>query len=336
MISKRQQLILKAIVEEFVKTAEPVGSKIISKMKGLEFSSATIRNEMVVLEEAGLILKTHTSSGRIPSEKGYRLYVKLLLESKDYKKISFPLIDQIFTNANLSREDAIKETMSKVTELTNYATLVLGASGYNSIIKKLEFVKISENQAVLILVTDKGYVESKKIFIPDSLKANDLEKITKVLNDILYNCPIFDIDRTLNEKIGEENIRDALEYYDEVVGVLVRTFTQMAQDKYFLSGQSNILKEPEFQNPDKMKLLLDALENQEILRVVNLNHDGVTVKIGTENIIEAMHNCTVITIPFEDNTGEKGAIAVIGPTRMEYYKIIPLLEYIAKNIKNIK
>ena len=96
------------------------------------------------------------------------------------------------------------------------------------------------------------------------------------------------------------------------------------------------MKEPEFQNPDKMKLLLDVIENQEILRVVNLNHDGVTVKIGTENIIEAMHNCTVITIPFEDNTGEKGAIAVIGPTRMEYYKIIPLLEYIAKNIKNIK
>ena len=234
MISKRQQLILKAIVEEFVKTAEPVGSKIISKMKGLEFSSATIRNEMVVLEEAGLILKTHTSSGRIPSEEGYRLYVKLLLENKDYKKTSFPLIDQIFTNANLSREDAIKETMSKVTELTNYATLVLGASGYNSIIKKLEFVKISENQAVLILVTDKGYVESKKIFIPDSLKANDLEKITKVLNDILYNCPIFDIDRTLNEKIGEENIRDALEYYDEVVGVLVRTFTQWLKINIFI------------------------------------------------------------------------------------------------------
>lgn len=336
MISKRQQIILKAIVEEFVKTAEPVGSKVISKMKGLEFSSATIRNEMVVLEEEGLILKTHTSSGRIPSEKGYRLYVKLLLENKDYKKSNFPIIDEIFSNSNISREEAIKETMTKVTELTNYATLVLGASGYKSIIKKLEFVKISEKQAVLILVTDKGYVESKKIYIPESLNASDLEKTTKVLNDILYNCPIFDIDRTLNEKFGEDSVRDALEYYDELVSVLVMTFSQMAQDKYFLSGQSNILNEPEFKNLNKVKLLLDAIENQEILRVVNLSEQGVTVKIGTENTVEAMRDCTVITIPFEDDTGEKGAIAVIGPTRMEYYKVIPLLEYIAKNIRKIK
>lgn len=336
MISKRQQILLKAIVEEYVKTAEPVGSKAISKMRGLEFSSATIRNEMVVLEEEGLIVKTHTSSGRIPSEEGYRLYVKLLLEAKEYKKLTFPMVDEIFASTNMSVEEAIKVTMSKVTELTNYTTLVLGAAGYKSIIKKLEFIKLGEKQGVLILVTDKGYVESKKIIISENVNATDLEKVTKILNELLHNCSILDIDKILNEQLNKDNLQNSLEYYDEIVSILVRAFSKMAQDKYFLSGQSNILNEPEFQNLNKVKLLLDAIERQEILRVVNLSEQGVTVKIGTENTIEAMQDCTVITIPFEDDTGEKGAIAVIGPTRMEYHKVIPLLEYIAKNIKKIR
>lgn len=339
MLSKRQSLVLKAIVEEYVKTNEPVGSKTVCELPEFKdrVSSATIRNDMMQLEELGLLNKTHTSSGRIPSEEGYRIYVEMLLKDneEDVDDHSYPLIDEIFNRNSTSREQAIKESLNLVSELTNYMGMALGKSSYNARIKKLQFVSLSSRYGVIIMVTDHGYVESKKIIIPDNINQKDIDRVINLLNEYLYNCPISNIDQVLRYRLSVSDIRANLDYYEELMSVFVRTFTDMAQDKYFLSGQSNILNHPEFQDVNKIHDLMEAIQNEELLQVINVNEHGITVKIGHENEIKAMKDCTVITVPYETESGDSGAIAIFGPTRMEYRKVIPLLEYIAKNIKNI-
>jgi heat-inducible transcriptional repressor len=337
MLSKRQELVLKAIIEEYVKTNEPVGSKSLTKDSSfdLNYSSATIRNDMALLEDMGLILKTHSSSGRIPSEAGYRFYVQMIMNESKETVQSFPLIDEIFRRHLISREEAIKESMALVTELTNYAAIVLGSQSYKSRIRKIQMVSLDANHAVLLLVTNHGYVESKKIIIPPELNVVDLERVIMMLNEVLRDCPISEIDNTLKQRIEEANLQAYIDYYDELISTFVQTFTKMVQDQFYMSGQSNILSLPEFQDINKVKELLNAIENQEILKVVETSGEGITVRIGQENTVRAMKDCTVITVPYEIDEGKTGAIAIIGPTRMEYQKIIPLLEYIAKNIKKV-
>ena len=338
MLSDRQLLVLKAIVEEYVRTAEPVGSKLLVNTPelGLNCSSATIRNDMAYLEELGLLLKTHTSSGRIPSEEGYRVYVREILKNRteDKKEHSFPLIDEILEKS-ASRERAIRESMSLVTDLTNYASIVMGPSGYNARIKKLQFVSLSGKYAVILMVTDKGNVESKKIIVPETISASEMEKVVNLLNELLYNKTISEIERVIKESFEIEEIKDFMRYYDEFVAVFVKAFTDMAKDQFYLSGQNKILSLPEFQNISKVQDLFEAIEKQEVVKAVNVNQSGITVRIGQDNKITAMKDCTVITIPYDAGDGDYGAIALFGPTRMEYQKVIPLLEYIAKNIKKV-
>ncbi len=330
MITLRQKQILKWIVEEYVRTAEPVGSKAIAELLEYGYSSATIRNDMAELEDAGLLIKTHTSSGRVPSEKGYKLYVSEVMANRDDDE--FPMIDEIFKRNESSKEEAVRETMSLVSDLTNYASVVLGSGAYNALIKQLQIVKLNENSAVIVMVTDQGYVESKKILIPEDINFRDIEKVVNLLNETLYNCPIVEIDNRLKEKISEEDILANVEYYDELVSVFVRAMSDMVQDNYFMSGQTNILNQPEFKDIDKVRNIFRAMEKREIFKVVNMNNQGITVKIGQDNEIKAMEDCTVITVPYHDKNGRHGAIAIIGPTRMEYQKVIPLLDYIAKHL----
>ncbi len=337
MLSERQLLVLKAIVEEYVRTAEPVGSKTLLAIPelGLNCSSATIRNDMAYLEVLGLLQKTHTSSGRVPSEEGYRVYVKHIMNEKEnYHDANFPLIDEIM-NHSASRERAIRESMSLVTDLTNYASIVMGPSGYNARIKKLQFVSLNGKYAVILMVTDKGNVESKKIIVPESISASEMERVVNVLNELLYDKTISEIETVIRKSFEIEEIQDFLRYYDEVIAVFIKAFTNMAKDQFYLSGQNKILTQPEFQNIGKIQDLFEAIERQEVIKAVNVNEMGISVRIGQDNKITAMKDCTVITIPYDAGDGDYGAIALFGPTRMEYQKVIPLLEYIAKNIKKI-
>lgn len=329
MLSDRQMKILNWIVEEYVKTAEPVGSKTLSSLPEFQYSSATIRNDMAVLEEQGYLLKTHTSSGRIPSVKGYKLYVSGVLNNKEETK-EFPMIDEIFKRHETSKDDAIKESMTLVSQLTNYASVALGKSSYNARIKNLQIVRLSDFAAVMVMVTDQGYVESKKILIPDAINFRDIEKVIKLLNQSLHDCPISEIDSKLKEIQSYDDIQKSIEYYDELVGVFIRAVSEMVRDKYFVSGQTNILNFPEFQDINKVRQIFDVMNEKDIFKVVRINNNNITVNIGQDNQIKAMEDCTVISVPYDNGNGQRGAIAVIGPTRMEYQKIIPLLDYIAK------
>ena len=259
MLSERQLKILNWIVEEYVKTAEPVGSKTLSSLPEFQYSSATIRNDMAVLEELGYLLKTHTSSGRIPSVKGYKLYVSGVLNNKEEETKEFPMIDEIFRRHETSKDDAIKESMSLVSQLTNYASVALGKSSYNARIKNLQIVKLSDYSAVMVMVTDQGYVESKKIMIPDAINFKDIEKVIKLLNETLHDCPISEIDTKLKDIQSVDDIQRSIEYYDELVGVFIRAVSEMVKDKYFVSGQTNILNFPEFQDIEKVRDIFNLI-----------------------------------------------------------------------------
>ena len=222
MLSERQKLVLIAIVEEYVKTNEPVGSLALSKRPELNFSSATLRNEMAALEEMAYLEKTHTSSGRIPSEKGYRLYVQEIIMRRQNEDLEFPMIDEIFERPNVTKEEAITEAMELVTELTNYASIVLGKTAYNSRVKKLEFISLKENQAVILLVTDQGHVESKRILVPMGVSIRELEKTIQVLNEVLHNCLVSDIENYLLSETSNDEINDYLRYHSDLVDAFVQ------------------------------------------------------------------------------------------------------------------
>jgi len=304
MLSERQKLILKAIVEEYVRTNEPVGSRTISKLDYLSFSPATLRNDMADLEEMGYLEQPHQSAGRVPTVKGYHFYVEEIMKKKD-EELSFPMIDEIFRRRDLSREQAISESMNLVTQLTNYASLVLGNSAASERIKKLQFVGLQDNYALIIMITSSGHVESKKIIIPDGLSITEVEKVVNILDEILHNCYIIDIDEKLNEELLNEDIMELIAYREDLVKAIVASFQDMAQNKYQFSGQSNFLNQPEFQDVNKLKDLFDAIEKKEILKVIDLDNEGITVRIGSENEIKALHDCTVITVPYESKNGEK-------------------------------
>mgnify|MGYP004670146731 FL=1 len=335
MITERQKLVLIGIVEEYVKTNEPVGSLVLSKRPELNFSTATLRNDMAELEELGYLEKMHTSSGRVPSEKGYRLYVEEIMRRNETTNDDFPMLDEIFERPNISLEQALYESMDMVSQLTNYASIALGKTAYTSRIKKLEFISLKGNQAVILMVTDHGHVESKKILIPEVVSPRELEQVVNVLDEILQNVLVSDIKNVINNPNLNDEIRDYLNYHSELVNTFLDAFMNMAADKDHLAGQYNMLSQPEFQDIEKVKSLFNAMERKNILRVINTDASGLTIKIGTENEIKVMENCSVVTVPYETKEGSVGTISILGPTRMEYVKVIPLLEHIAKNIKKV-
>lgn len=339
MLTERQNLILKTIVEEFVATALPVGSRVLSKKENLKFSAATIRNEMADLEEFGFIEKTHTSSGRIPSHKGYRYYVDYLVDKKAKDNVTPETLkfNALITQKQIVKETAVKEAMKILSNLTNYTSILLGPSRAYNVVQKIQFVPLSEKQAVLILITSGGHVENITTTLPADVNVSLMETIIKALDKLLVGVRVADVESKLAEGF-EYQLYEYISYKEEILYAMLKLLAQsMGNNTYMLSGKSNILKQPEFANLDEISTLYEMIEEDQIIKVIDndAQETGLTIRIGTENEIKAMDNCTLITVPYHINAHEQGKIALLGPTRMEYQKIIPLLEYVAKIMSDL-
>jgi len=334
MLTQRQELILKLIVEEYIKTAEPVGSRSLSKL--LDFSPATIRNEMADLEDLGFLEKTHTSSGRIPSDEGYHYYIEQLIGETGAGDHGYEFIDEIFTQENMKRDETIKQAMNMLSQLTNYTTITLGPNAYGSKVKKIELVPLYENVCVLLVITNMGHIESKQIGIPENTDLDEMKRVIEIFNDILYDCPISKVSEKLHYEINSEKIEEIMIYNQTIIDTFLEAFTKFTQSKYYLTGQNNMLYQPEFSNVERVRELLTFFEKNEIFQLVeNVENKGLTVKIGKENAVSAMRDCTVITVPYHINNNKSGAIAIVGPTRMEYQKVIPLIKYLAAKMSKL-
>ncbi len=333
MLSERQKEVLRLIVEMFVKTAEPVGSRSLSKQ--LPYSPATIRNEMADLEEEGYLEKTHTSSGRVPSELGYHYYVETLMQDGTQTDIDMTLIDDLF-DKNMARDETIERAIHLLSQLTNYTSIALGPTAKNSRVKKIELVPLYGELSVLLIVTNLGHVESKNITLPRGTDMDELSHIMRILNDILYDVPINQVSDKLRYDLSHAKIKQLMAYNRQIIDAFLDAFTQFTQSKFYLSGQSNMLYQPEFKDLDRVRELMNFFEKNDILKLIEHGDaGGLTVRIGRENQITAMKDCSVIMVPYEVNEGEQGTIAVVGPTRMEYRKVIPLLQYLAKHLSKL-
>jgi heat-inducible transcriptional repressor len=334
MLTKRQETVLKLIVEEYIKSAEPIGSRTLSKR--LEVSPATIRNEMADLEDLGYIEKTHTSSGRIPSDKGYHYYIEQLVSDNDDYLNSFNVIDELFQNKEIKRDEAINQAISLLSQLTNYTTIALGPSAYGSKVKKIELIPLNEERCILLVVTNLGHVESKEVKIPINTNVDSMKRVIEIFNDILYDCPIGQVSEKLHYEINTNKIKDLMIYNQSIIDVFLEAFTKFTKSKYYLSGKNKMLYQPEFDDVNRVRELLTFFEQNDIFKLVeNTDRHGLTVRIGSENQVSAMRDCTVISVPYQLNDKDGGTIAIVGPTRMEYQKVIPLVKYLAAHMSKL-
>ncbi|MED1438697.1 heat-inducible transcriptional repressor HrcA [Aeribacillus composti] len=334
MLTDRQLLILQIIIDDFIQYAQPVGSRSLSKKESITFSSATIRNEMADLEELGLIEKTHTSSGRVPSEKGYRYYVDHLLSPKKLTKKEVMAIRSIFAEKIYELETLVQKSAQILSELTSYTAIVLGPKVSENRLKRLQIVPINEDKAVAIFVTNTGHVENKMITFPEKIDMSELEKIVNILNEKLAGVPLSELKDKIYKEIANI-LRKHIRNYDILLKLITGTLN-VGHEKIYFGGKTNILSQPEFRDVSQIQTFLDFIEQEdELYDLLKTNPSGITVKIGTENKISAMENCSLITATYSIGEKQIGTVAVLGPKRMDYSRVISLLKFFSKDLSQV-
>lgn len=330
MISKRQEQLLKLIVEKYVQNARPVSSKALCNI--MKCSSATIRAEMNYLEEIGLLEKTHISSGRVPSEAGYRYYVDNIMKPKELTQSDMMKLQTIVDNKSLVINDVILKSMEIISELTHYTTVVLGKHSNENLVQKIEVVPIDSNNLVAIVVTDKGHVEHKNIYIPDNVDSKEIKQTVDLINKIIVGTSINSVSEVLEFRV-KPIIAQYVHQHDVLYNAFYNAFSDFATESVQVRGRENILMQPEFNDVDKIREIVSKFDDKQIVKSIEESDDnGINIYIGSENNFD--DDVTVIKTKYTIN-GEEGTIALIGPKRMEYDRVITLLEYI-KNSFNSK
>ena len=328
MLNSRQEELLKMIVEEYIKSARPVGSK--SLCRKFKCSSATIRNEMLSLENLGYLEKTHISSGRIPSSLGYRYYVDHLIEPKKINGEDMLKLQTIFSNNNLTLNDAITKSLEIVSDITNYTSVILGTASKDNKLEKVEVVPVSSNKLVAIVITDKGHVESKQITLKEDVDSKEIMKTTELLNKMLIGTPIMDVCSKLEFEI-KPIISNYVKNYEVLYNAFYEALSNFTSEKdVHFSGKTNILKQPEFSTVDNVKNIISKFESNDIVSKIEETNDEVKVYIGENSELD--DNVTIIKTKYKTG-GSEGTIAIIGPKRMEYDRVLSMLDYIKKHIE---
>ena len=328
MLNERQTKLLKVIVEDYIKTARPISSKAICNV--LNCSSATIRNEMSFLEENGLLEKTHISSGRVPSEKGYRYYVDYIMEPKKLTGDDMLKLQTIFHNSTLVLEDYIAKSMEIVSEMTHLTAVVLGKSSKENCVSKVEVVPINEHNLIAIVITDKGHVEHKNLTITENVSINDIKQTVELINKMIIGTQLNEVGKVLEYEV-KPIIGMYVKQHEVLYNAFYNAFSDFAQDANIkMAGRKNILMQPEFNSTDKIREIISKFEDKEIVNKIEENDNGINIYIGSETDFD--DDVTIVKMKYETQ-GEEGTIALIGPKRMEYDRVITLLEYIKGQIE---
>ena len=326
MISNRQEKILKLIVEDYIKNARPVSSKTLCN--AMRCSSATIRAEMNYLEEIGLLEKTHISSGRVPSEKGYRYYVDNIMEPQKLSGEDMLKLQTIVDNKSLVVNDIILKSMEIISELTHYTTIVLGKHSSENLVQKIEVIPIDSNNLVAIVVTDKGHVEHKSIYISDNVDPDEIKKTVDLINKLIVGTSIDSVSEVLEYQV-KPIIAKYVRQHEVLYNAFYNAFNDFASESIKVSGTKNILMQPEFNNADKIREIISKFEDKDIVESIKEEDNGINIYIGSENNFD--DDVTIIKTKYTIN-GEEGTIALVGPKRMDYERVITLLNYIKQNI----
>lgn len=331
-MDERQKKILKAIVESYIKTVKPIGSK--SLCKKFNCSSATIRNEMGVLENLGFIEKNHISSGRIPSEAGYKYYVENLMKPKELTGEDVLKLQTIFRNNELELSDTINKTVEIISELTNYTSIILGKSSNENTLKQVSIIPITEDRIVALVCTDKGIVENKQFLLEDVSEIDEIVKTCEIINKMLVGTPINEVSKRLEFEI-KPIISRQIKQYEAVYNIFADAFNDFVnkRENVYFGGKTKIFDEPEYNDVAEIKKLASKFEDKNFIKRIEEDTDdatgGIKIYIGEENDFDP--NVTIIKSKYNRN-GEEGTIAIVGPKRMEYDRVVGLLSYLQKEL----
>lgn len=337
-MDERKLRILRAIIDDYIMTAMPVGSRTISKKYDVGgLSSATIRNEMSDLEALGYLDQPHTSAGRVPSAKAYRLYVEMLLRgTPTIQPEEAAKLRGHFDTRLQQVQDVIQNAALAVAEATNYTTVVVSPQGTQLRIRHVQLVPVSEGAALLIVVTDGGVFKDTVIHVDQSLNMDHLHMISKMLSAHLAGRPIGDI-----RNVVSAMAHTVREHASLMMGVL-EAFERFDSDamggrQMAIGGSGNILHYPEYSDVEKARAFLSVLETRDKLRTLLASSQQMefTIRIGSETGMPEMEDCSVVTATYHVGSDRTGTIGVIGPTRMHYAKVLSVLDYMGKSLSEL-
>lgn len=326
-MDERQEKLLKEIVECYIKEIKPIGSKHLCDK--FQCSSATIRNEMATLERLGYIEKNHISSGRIPSEAGYKYYVENLMEPEKLDKSDMLKLEPLFTNRNLAASDAIEKCLEIISDITNYTSVSLGKKSSENVLRQINIIPLDEKRLVALVCTDKGIVKNKQFTLNSDINMIEVVKISEIVNKMLVGTPISLIADRLEYDI-KPIISRQVEQYEAVYGIFYDAFHDFLNnsENIHVVGKSKMLNQPEYHDIEEISKLISKLEDEEQVRKIEKKDNrDISIYIGKDNDFD--ENVTVVKTSYSLG-GEEGTIAIIGPKRMEYNRVVAVLNILNK------
>lgn len=331
MLKERQIVLFRAIVEEFILTAEPIGSKTLMSKYKLPYSSATIRNEMMELERLGLLEKTHTSSGRVPSIKGYQFYVANLLDrSSEYQELEYQIANLF--DVNLDLNEAIKKSCEVLSQMTSLTTVVLGPDASNQYLEHLKLFPINTKSAVAVFITDTGHTENRTFFFEDDVSIDDLQKCTEILNDRLKGTPIVDVVKkmeSLRPILASEVVK-----YETLFKAFVSAFMKFAGEHVYSSGKTNLLYQPEFSDLERLREMMKMLDSNKWFNEISSSSQA-SIKMNESTDLMWVDDMAVVSSKFKVSEHEEGEMIVVGPNRMQYEKILAMMKIMRKTLEDL-
>lgn len=337
-LSNRDRQILHAVVQDYIRTAEPVGSGRISRNYPLEISPATIRSAMSSLEEKGLLMQPHKSAGRVPTDLGLRFYVDTILEIRSISGQDQQVIKQEFAGMQPEFEHIIKHSSKVLSSISKHMGIVLAPRFSSLKLRQLQFVRLSERVLLVILVGQSGMVQNRIIELEENVDQEDLNRFNNYLNDVLEGLTISEIKIKIVEEMRQEK-NQFDEMFSKALELSRKVFDyDLEEDDIYLDGRVNLLESPEFADLETMKSIFRTFEDKSVLVKLldrTLEATGVQIFIGSENEQAEMEGCTLIASRYSRGTIPLGTLGVIGPTRLNYSKIIPVVDYTAKFVSHL-
>ena len=333
MLTDRKKHVLKAIIEEYINTAEPVSSGTIVEQYIPDCSSATIRNEMAELEQLGYIEKPHTSAGRIPSVKGYRFYVDELLNDDNISLDEIQYIKtQLETKVN-EIEDLTKITTNTLSEITHYTTVAIGPDESNNIIQDLKFILLGSRLLMAVILTESGQIKETVIKFDEDISQNQLDGLNSIFNNRLRGKPLEKIDKPMEEYIMSA-MSDQINVIKPIITQLNRVIGK--ETEVYLEGANKVFDFPEFKKVETARNFLSILDTkEEMLELFNSGlAEDINVYIGDETDREELKDLSIITFRHTAFGKDLGTIGIIGPKRMNYSKVISIMKYISKRLND--
>ncbi len=336
MLTDRQKKILQLIIDDYIETAEPVGSRTIARKYNLGISPATIRNEMSDLELLGYLEQPHTSAGRIPSAAAYRLYVDSLSkgDSLGLSPNDMALINSWYKERVHSIDDIFQSTAKILSRMSKNVSVVLANKDSQSSFSYMKFLPLNAHQAILCIVTEEGNVDHGVVEIPAGMKQEEMERLAERVSRFLNGKKLNDITNDLLNEVREAIAGDK-SLYVSIINGIKKVKAAQQENKMFLGGTKQLLNQPEFKDTERMRELLGVLEEEQMLKDMLMagKDSGLKVTIGSENKFSGIQDCSMIQATYRLNGQVVGTLAVLGPTRMEYRKVISVMDYLHNYLK---